>query len=48
VMLKAGTLSDATGAPALYPFIAAVLLTAFAGRAVAREARGPMAVGRQR
>lgn len=48
VMLKTGTLSDATGAPALYPFIAAVLLTAFAGRAVAREARGRVLIGRQR
>jgi paraquat-inducible protein A len=46
VMLKTGALTDATAAPALYPFIAAILLTAFASREVARQARSARAVRR--
>jgi paraquat-inducible protein A len=37
--LKAGSFTDATTAPALYPFIAAIVLTAYGSRAVARDAR---------
>jgi paraquat-inducible protein A len=37
--LKAGSLTDATTAPALYPFIAAILLTAYGGRTIARDCR---------
>jgi hypothetical protein len=34
VLLKTGSLTDATTAPAMYPFIAAMFLTAYGGRAV--------------
>jgi paraquat-inducible protein A len=37
--LKAGSFTDATTAPALYPLIAAILLTVYGSRAVARDAR---------
>jgi paraquat-inducible protein A len=38
VLLKTGSLTDATTAPAIYPFIAAVALTAYGSRAVIRRA----------
>jgi paraquat-inducible protein A len=37
VLLKTGSLTDATSAPAIYPFIAAIFLTAYASRAVIRR-----------
>lgn len=37
--LKARSFGDATATPALYPFIAAVLLTAYCSHAISREAR---------
>jgi paraquat-inducible protein A len=37
--LKAGSFTDAATAPALYPFVAAILLTAYGSHAVARDAR---------
>jgi paraquat-inducible protein A len=39
VLLKTGSFTDATTAPAIYPFIGAVALTAYAGRSVLRWAR---------
>ena len=38
VLLKSGSFTDATTAPAIYPFIAAVALTACGSRAVIRRA----------
>jgi paraquat-inducible protein A len=38
VLLKSGSFTDATTAPAIYPFIAAVFLTAYGSRAVIRRA----------
>jgi hypothetical protein len=43
LLLKIGSLTDATTAPALYPFIAAILLTAYGGRAAIRRARAARA-----
>jgi paraquat-inducible protein A len=37
--LKAGSFTDATPAPALYPFVAAILLTAYASHVLARGTR---------
>jgi paraquat-inducible protein A len=37
VLLKTGSFTDATSAPAIYPFIAAIFLTAYASRAVIRR-----------
>jgi paraquat-inducible protein A len=39
VVLKSGSFTDASSAPAIYPFVAAVFLTAFGSRAVLRRAR---------
>jgi paraquat-inducible protein A len=39
VLLKTGSFTDATTAPAIYPFIGAIFLTAYSGRAVIRRAR---------
>jgi paraquat-inducible protein A len=36
--LKAGSFTDATTAPAVYSFIAAILLTAYGSRTIARGA----------
>jgi paraquat-inducible protein A len=38
VLLKSGSFTDATTAPAIYPFIAAVFLTAYGSRTVIRRA----------
>jgi uncharacterized paraquat-inducible protein A len=38
--LKTGSFTDAATAPALYPFVASIGLTAHASRVIAREARG--------
>jgi paraquat-inducible protein A len=38
VLLKSGSFTDASTAPAIYPFIAAVALTAYGSRAVIRRA----------
>jgi uncharacterized paraquat-inducible protein A len=38
VLLNSGSFTDATSAPAIYPFIAAVFLTAYGSRAVIRRA----------
>jgi paraquat-inducible protein A len=38
VLLKSGSFTDATSAPAVYPFVAAVALTAYGSRAVMRRA----------
>lgn len=37
--LKAGSFTAATTAPAIYPFIAAILLTVYGSRAIARDTR---------
>jgi paraquat-inducible protein A len=37
VLLKTGSFTDATMAPAIYPFIAAIFLTAYGSRAVIRR-----------
>jgi paraquat-inducible protein A len=39
VLLKTGSFTDATTAPAIYPFIAAIFLTAYSGRAVIGRVR---------
>jgi paraquat-inducible protein A len=39
VLLKSGSFTDATIAPAIYPFLAAIFLTAYSSRAVIRRAR---------
>jgi paraquat-inducible protein A len=39
VLLKTGSFTDATIAPAIYPFLAAIFLTAYSSRAVLRRAR---------